>query len=127
MATVSRSAQMRSPNTPLEAQLRVDRGGLNRSGLTIIQTSATATAIRQYQPIHSRLQIASASSETTEKRVQTLHGFAWRIQASPSRPKSLASRRSVVAALGGAAGGDVVEVMPSTLPPGRPAVIRGAP
>src|SRR3712207_6442099 len=91
-----RSAQMRSPNTPFDAQLRVERGGLNSRGLTIIQTIERATGIRQYQPIQSRLQIESASSERTEKRVQTLRGFAWRIHVSPSRPKSLATRRSEV-------------------------------
>ncbi len=100
MVTLLRSAQMRSPNTPFEAQLRVDFGFLKTRGLTNIQTIASARGIRHRSPIHARLQIASASSESTLNLVHTLSGFAWRIQCSPSSPKALATRLSVVALTG---------------------------
>src|SRR5918998_5349219 len=80
---------MRSPNTPLEAQLRVEGGGGNSSGLTIMNTRTRATAASDHQPIHSRLQMARASSGRTANRVQTLTGLAWRIHLSPSSPNSL--------------------------------------
>jgi hypothetical protein len=80
---------MRSPNTPLEAQCLVERGGGNSSGLTIMNTRTRATAASDHQPIHSRLQTARASRGRTAKRVQTLTGLAWRIQRSPSSPNSL--------------------------------------
>ena len=86
---MSASAQMRSPNTPLEAQFLVERGGGNSSGLTIMNTRTRATAASDHQPIHSRLQMARASSGSTANRVQTLTGLAWRIQASPCSPNSL--------------------------------------
>ena len=52
--------------------------------------------IRDQMPIQSRLQTASAKSETTLNLVQTLAGFACFIQLPPSRPKALAILRSPV-------------------------------
>jgi hypothetical protein len=52
--------------------------------------------IRHQIPIHSRLQIASASRETTLNLVQTLAAFACLIQLSPSSPNAFAIFRSPV-------------------------------
>src|SRR5689334_10394074 len=56
ISTALRSDQTRSPRTLFDAQFRVDRGGGKNSGLTIIQVTASAIGMRQYQPIQSRLQ-----------------------------------------------------------------------
>ena len=100
-----RSAQIRSPKTAFDAQLRVDVGTSNSSGLIIIHSAETASGIRHHQPIQSRLQMEIANSETTLKRVQTLIGLACRIQRSPVRPNTSATLCSSVGAaawLGGA-------------------------
>ena len=68
--------------------------------MTNIHTIARATPIRHQAPIQSRLQIASARTETTVNLVQTLAGLACRIQLSPLRPKSLATLLSPVDAGG---------------------------
>ena len=60
----------------LPAQFLVERGGGNSSGLTIMNTSTRTTAASDHQPIHSRLQMARASSGRTANRVQTLTGLA---------------------------------------------------
>jgi hypothetical protein len=76
ISTLFRSAKMRSPKTPLEAQFFVDRGFGNSRGLTIIHIIERVIGIRQYHPIQSRLQIEIASSDKTVNRVHTLIGFA---------------------------------------------------
>ena len=88
--SLSASTQIRSPSTDLDAQLRVDFGGPKNRGLTNIHAIARAIGTKHQIPIQSLLQIASASSERTVKRVHTLAGFACRIQASPSNPNALA-------------------------------------
>jgi hypothetical protein len=75
----------------LEAQFFVDRGLSKKSGFAIIYTMEIATAIKLYQPIQTRLHTETASNDGTLKRVQTLSGFAWRIQCSPLSPNSLAT------------------------------------
>ena len=52
--------------------------------------------IRQYQPIQVRLHMATTTSDTHVKRVHTLRGLAWRIQASPWSPKRSATLPSEV-------------------------------
>src|ERR671912_1829890 len=91
IATWLRSDQIRSPKTPLDAQFLVDLGGGNSSGLTTMKIRESATRTRHHQPIQSRLQIEIASSGRTANRVQTLHGFACRIQFWPVSPNSLAT------------------------------------
>ena len=96
MSRLVPSARMRSPNTPFDAQFRVERGGGNSSGSTTMNTSAAAPASTAHQPIHTRLHAARAISGSTAKRTQTLHGLAWRIHCSPRRPNSPAMRPSGV-------------------------------
>src|SRR5215212_5453344 len=95
-STVSRSDQMCSPKTLLEAQFRVEPDSRNSSGLTIMKTSTRATAASDHQPIQSRLQTARISRGRTANRVQTDQGLAWRIQLSPLSPNRLATLRSEV-------------------------------
>src|SRR5687767_14281623 len=96
ISTALRPDQIRSPSTLFEAQLRVDRGCGKNTGLITIQVIASSTAIRLYQPIQSRLQTASAISDSTLNRVQTLSAFAWRIHLSPVSPNRRAIRCSCV-------------------------------
>jgi hypothetical protein len=95
-STVLRSAQIRSPNTHLDAQLRVEAGLGNSNGLTTMKASDRVIGISDHQPIQSRLQIETASSGRTANRVQTLTGLACRSQLSPWSPNSRASLVSVV-------------------------------
>src|SRR4029450_860372 len=92
-STVSRSDQMCSPNTLLEAQFRVEPGSWNSIGLTTRKTSTRTTAATDPQPIQSRLQTARISRGRTANRVQTDQGLAWGIQLSPLRPDRLATPR----------------------------------
>ena len=81
----------------MDAQLRVELGGAKKSGLTNSQTIERASGIRQSSPIQSRLQIERTSIGRTANRVHTLAGLAWRIQLSPLRPKTRATRLVVPA------------------------------
>src|SRR3712207_2920443 len=109
---------MRSPNTPLDAQFRVDRGGGNSSGSTTVKTSDAPRGSSDRRPIHRRLQTDRAISGRTANRTQTLAGLACRSQVSSRRPNSLASRASVVTA----ADEEVVTAAPSS--PGAAPVPR---
>src|SRR4029453_13823260 len=111
-STVSRSDQMCSPNTALEAQFRVVPNSRNSSGLTIMNTSTRAPAASDHHPIQARRDTARTRRERTENRVQVGQGLAWRSQLSPLRPNRPATRRSEVpldlrgrSGVGGAAGG----------------------
>jgi hypothetical protein len=99
----------------LEAQLRVERGGGNSLGLTIIQTTASAIGTSDHHPIQSRLQIATTSSGRTVNRVQTLSGLAWRIQVSPSSPNRRASLVCAETPGGGAVLAMTVSFLETTL------------
>src|SRR4051794_34456841 len=96
MSTSLRSAQMRSPKTPLDAQFFVDFGGLNSRGLITMNTTDRAIGTSDHQPIQSRLQTETTSIGTTANRVQTLQALACCIQWSPSSPNALATRFSLV-------------------------------
>src|SRR4029450_2034701 len=95
-STVSRSDQMCSPNTLLEAQFRVEPGSWNSIGLTTRKTSTRTTAATDHQPIQSRLQTARISRGRTANRVETDEGVACRIHLSPVSPNRLATLRSEV-------------------------------
>jgi hypothetical protein len=84
----SRSVQIRSPTTALEAQFFVDRGGRKSSGFTNSHADETTSGINERRPIHFLLQIEPASIGRTAKRVQTLAGFEWRIQLSSLSPNA---------------------------------------
>src|SRR5262245_32203010 len=60
------------------------------SGLRTMKTRESAIGTSDHQPIQSRLHTETASSGSTVNLVQTLAGFAWRIQFSPSSPNVLA-------------------------------------
>jgi hypothetical protein len=86
----SRSDQIRSPNTDRDTHDLVEAGAWKNSGFTNSHTTSAAIGMRHHQPIQSRLQTARARSGTAANLVHTLAGLAWRIHASPLRPKSLA-------------------------------------
>jgi hypothetical protein len=92
----SRSVQIRSPTTALEAQFFVDRGGRKSSGFTNSHADETTSGINERRPIHFLLQIEPASIGRTAKRVQTLAGFEWRIQLSPLEPGRAGDRLAEV-------------------------------
>src|SRR5690606_565332 len=84
-------SQTRSPRTLLEAQLRVERGLGNRRGFSQVQRTAAAMGTRDHRPHQARLQKASTSRGRAVFRVHTLHGLAWRSQASSDRAKARAT------------------------------------
>src|SRR5690606_18031092 len=87
---------MRSPSTPLEAQLSVDRGGGNARGLIQSHRIIAAVGSSAHQPIQRRLHTASIKRGRATTLVHTLQGLAWRAHVSSSMRKRSAMRRSMV-------------------------------
>jgi hypothetical protein len=73
--TLSRSSQIRSPKTPFEAQLFVDRGLGKMRGFSHIHRNAAEIGMSAHQPIHTRVQDARTSRGKAVKCVQTLQGL----------------------------------------------------
>ena len=92
-----RADQNRSPRTPFVIQAPSSFAGLNARGLSQIHRMASATGTRHHQPSQARLQTASTKSgRQVVKRVQPLHGLAWRAQPSSSSPNAREMRDSAV-------------------------------
>src|SRR5688572_14513202 len=94
--TTSRLSQTLSPSTPREAQLSIDGGRPKIRGLTHIHATDAAIASHDHAPNQSRLQTATTTSGSTEARVHTLQGFAWRNHVASSIDIAEASLRSRV-------------------------------
>ncbi len=89
-------SQTRSPRTPLEAQLSVERGFGNMRGLNQVQAMARAIATKDHHPHQARLQMARIRSGSTVILVYTLQGLVCRCQVSSDMANHWAILDSIV-------------------------------